>query len=602
MRTTSSRRRARAARSRRWPSAASPRPACRACRSTDTLRALAELAARLAPALRPAADRGDRQQRQDHRHADDRVDPARLARRRRARDRAATSTTTSACRSRCCACARTRRRAPRRGGRARHEPPGRDRRCSPRSPRPTVALVNNAQREHQEFMASVEAVARENGAAIEALGASRRGRVPGRRRACARSGASSPAAAPQLDVRARSGARRRDRRRRLGRRPLGARCCARRPARRSTCAARGRAAQRQERARGHGVRAGRRRPLDAIARGLEAFEPVKGRSQAKASRARPGDRHAGRRHLQRQPRFGARRDRRAAGAAGAALARARRHGRGRRPGRRRSMPRSAPMRGSAASRRFWTAGRLCTARGRRLRAARAISTTSRACSPRCAQAPGLRRGARQGLALHEDGTVVAALLAVRRSAACCLAWPSGCRRSRPKFGFLRVFQYLTFRAVMAAMTALLIGLAFGPWVIKRLTTLKIGQPIREYGVADAPGQERHADDGRRADPDRHRRLDAALVRLEQPLRLDRDARDVRLRRDRLGRRLAQGRAEEPRRHAVAREVLLAVGDRPGRGAVPRVQRLRDLEPARAASSSCAGCRAASRTTCRRRPT
>ena len=36
---------------------------------------------------------------------------------------------------------------------------------------PTVALVNNAQREHQEFMASVEAVARENGAAIEALGA-----------------------------------------------------------------------------------------------------------------------------------------------------------------------------------------------------------------------------------------------------------------------------------------------------------------------------------------------------------------------------------------------------------------------------------------------
>ena len=35
---------------------------------------------------------------------------------------------------------------------------------------PTVALVNNAQREHQEFMASVEAVARENGTVIEALG------------------------------------------------------------------------------------------------------------------------------------------------------------------------------------------------------------------------------------------------------------------------------------------------------------------------------------------------------------------------------------------------------------------------------------------------
>ncbi len=51
------------------------------------------------------------------------------------------------------------------------------------------------------------------------------------------------------------------------------------------------------------------------------------------------------------------------------------------------------------------------------------------------------------------------------------------------FGFLRIFQYLTFRAVMAAMTALLIGLAFGPLVIRRLTEMKIGQPIREYGVA-----------------------------------------------------------------------------------------------------------------------
>ena len=36
--------------------------------------------------------------------------------------------------------------------------------------RPTIALVNNAQREHLEFMADVAAIARENGAAIEALG------------------------------------------------------------------------------------------------------------------------------------------------------------------------------------------------------------------------------------------------------------------------------------------------------------------------------------------------------------------------------------------------------------------------------------------------
>ena len=46
----------------------------------------------------------------------------------------------------------------------------------------------------------------------------------------------------------------------------------------------------------------------------------------------------------------------------------------------------------------------------------------------------------------------------------------------PEFGFFRVFQYLTFRAVMAAMTALVIGVIAGPWVIRKLTELKIGQP------------------------------------------------------------------------------------------------------------------------------
>ena len=52
----------------------------------------------------------------------------------------------------------------------------------------------------------------------------------------------------------------------------------------------------------------------------------------------------------------------------------------------------------------------------------------------------------------------------------------------PEFGFFRVFQYLTFRAVMAALTALLMGLVAGPFVIRRLTSLKMGQPIREYAM------------------------------------------------------------------------------------------------------------------------
>ncbi|KKW67746.1 phospho-N-acetylmuramoyl-pentapeptide-transferase [Lampropedia cohaerens] len=50
------------------------------------------------------------------------------------------------------------------------------------------------------------------------------------------------------------------------------------------------------------------------------------------------------------------------------------------------------------------------------------------------------------------------------------------------FSFMRVFQYLTMRAVMGAMTALVIGWAFGPMVIRYLISLKVGQPVRTYGV------------------------------------------------------------------------------------------------------------------------
>jgi len=50
-----------------------------------------------------------------------------------------------------------------------------------------------------------------------------------------------------------------------------------------------------------------------------------------------------------------------------------------------------------------------------------------------------------------------------------------------ELGFLRVFNYITFRAVMATVTALLIGLAAGPWVIRKLTALKMGQAVRADG-------------------------------------------------------------------------------------------------------------------------
>src|SRR4029434_393261 len=52
----------------------------------------------------------------------------------------------------------------------------------------------------------------------------------------------------------------------------------------------------------------------------------------------------------------------------------------------------------------------------------------------------------------------------------------------PEFGFLRVFQYITFRAVMAAMTSLLIGLIAGPCARRHLAALTIGQRVRGYGM------------------------------------------------------------------------------------------------------------------------
>ncbi|PIE00532.1 MAG: phospho-N-acetylmuramoyl-pentapeptide-transferase [Thiothrix nivea] len=44
-----------------------------------------------------------------------------------------------------------------------------------------------------------------------------------------------------------------------------------------------------------------------------------------------------------------------------------------------------------------------------------------------------------------------------------------------------VFQYLTLRAILGVLTALMIALWFGPGMIRMLTQLKIGQYIREEG-------------------------------------------------------------------------------------------------------------------------
>ena len=47
--------------------------------------------------------------------------------------------------------------------------------------------------------------------------------------------------------------------------------------------------------------------------------------------------------------------------------------------------------------------------------------------------------------------------------------------------WLRVFRYPTMRILAAAITALLMSFAIGPWFIERLKSRQIGQQIREDG-------------------------------------------------------------------------------------------------------------------------
>ena len=49
------------------------------------------------------------------------------------------------------------------------------------------------------------------------------------------------------------------------------------------------------------------------------------------------------------------------------------------------------------------------------------------------------------------------------------------------FSFFNVFRYITFRTIFASITALLICLIVGPWMIRKLQDLQIGQQIRDDG-------------------------------------------------------------------------------------------------------------------------
>ncbi|WP_347330808.1 phospho-N-acetylmuramoyl-pentapeptide-transferase [Marinimicrobium locisalis] len=46
---------------------------------------------------------------------------------------------------------------------------------------------------------------------------------------------------------------------------------------------------------------------------------------------------------------------------------------------------------------------------------------------------------------------------------------------------MSVFQYLTLRAILGVLTALVLSLLLGPWMIRRLNYLQIGQAVRDDG-------------------------------------------------------------------------------------------------------------------------
>ena len=49
------------------------------------------------------------------------------------------------------------------------------------------------------------------------------------------------------------------------------------------------------------------------------------------------------------------------------------------------------------------------------------------------------------------------------------------------FSSFNVFRYITFRTIYASITALVICFVVGPWLIRKLQSMQIGQQIREDG-------------------------------------------------------------------------------------------------------------------------
>ena len=51
------------------------------------------------------------------------------------------------------------------------------------------------------------------------------------------------------------------------------------------------------------------------------------------------------------------------------------------------------------------------------------------------------------------------------------------------YSVFSVFQYITFRAMMSVLTALVLSFVFGPVMIRKLSQYQIGQTVRDDGPA-----------------------------------------------------------------------------------------------------------------------
>src|SRR5579862_2869245 len=60
-----------------------------------------------------------------------------------------------------------------------------------------------------------------------------------------------------------------------------------------------------------------------------------------------------------------------------------------------------------------------------------------------------------------------------------LLWLSGWLANY--FHFFHVFQYLTLRAILGTLTALVLALVLGPGIIRQLSSHRVGQVVRDDG-------------------------------------------------------------------------------------------------------------------------